>query len=130
MNAKFMTPRLKAVDAGGAGDDRVRPPALFRRRRQPVGVVLELERIDGAQVPVELAPGAGVGEDLDVLLRRDPPMPPALGADVQRLLELLPQIDVPAAVALLPRVGRDLQPFALRRPWLAFLLKPCHHGHR
>jgi hypothetical protein len=54
----------------------------------------------------------------------------ALGAYVERFLELLANVDVPAGVALLPGVGRNFQPFTLRCPWLAFFLKPCHHGHR
>jgi hypothetical protein len=118
------------VELGGARIDAVGLPALLPGRHQPLRIVLEMERVGRAEIAPQLAPGAGVGEQLDVLLRADPPVPAALGTDVECLLELLAQVDVPAAVAFLPRVRRDLQPLALRRPRLAFLLKPCHHGHR
>jgi hypothetical protein len=57
-------------------------------------------------------------------------MAAALRAYIECLLELLSNVDVPAAVALLPGVGRNFQPFTLRGPWLSLLLEPCHHGNR
>jgi len=98
-------------------------------RHEALGVVLELEGIGGAKLGVQLAPGALVGQQLDVLLRRDALVPPALGADAERLLELFAQVEVTATVALLPRVSRDLQAFAIRGARLSFLLEPGHHCH-
>jgi hypothetical protein len=67
--------------------------------------------------------------ELDVLLGGDALVPAALGTDAERLLELLAQVEVAATVALLPRVRRDLQAFAIRGARFPFLLEPGHHCH-
>src|SRR5690348_9831515 len=89
-----------------------------------------MERVGRAEIAPQLAPGAGIGEELDVAFCADAPVAAAFGTDVERLFDFLPQVDVPAAVTLFPRVRRNLQPLALRRPGLPSLPKPCHHGHR
>ena len=120
----------KPIELGGAGVERIAVPGLLPGGLQTVGIVLELERVGRAKPGIQLAPGSRIGQERDVIFGADAAVLAALGTDVERLLELLPDVDVPAAVALLPGVGRNLQPFTLRRPWLAFLLEPCHHGHR
>ena len=92
--------------------------------------MLELQGIGGAQVGEQLLPAALIGEDLDVLLGRDALVLAALGTDVEGPLELLPEVQVAAVLALLPRVRRNLEAFALRGAWLSFLLEPGHYSHR
>jgi hypothetical protein len=104
------------IELGDAGIDRVGIARLGTGLGQPVGVLLEVERVLGSQGGPELPPGPGVGKQLDVLLRREPAVAAALGADVERALELLADVDVAAPVARLPGVLRDLEPLALGRP--------------
>jgi hypothetical protein len=89
--------------------------------------MLEIKGIFRPEGRPELLPGALVGQNVDVLLGRDPPMPATLGADVEGSLELLPDVDVAAIVALLPRIGGDLPSFASRGTRLTFLLEPGHY---
>ena len=72
MKAKFMTPRWSGSPSSlaAAGIDGVGVARLLPGRGQAIGVVLEMQRVGGAEVGVQLAPGALIGEELDVLLRR------------------------------------------------------------
>ena len=117
MNAKFITPRCSGTPSSRPVPVKMASerPDLLLGRHQALRVVLEAERVGGTEVGVQLPPGAFVGQQLDVLLGREPAVVAALRADVQRPLELLPDVDVPAGVALLPRVWRNLEALPDRR---------------
>ncbi len=71
-----------------------------------------------------------ISEQLDVRLGREAAMVPALGTYVQASIEAITNVHMPAFLALLPRVMRDLTTLTLGRPRLAFFFEPGHHRHR
>src|SRR5690606_21286129 len=99
---------------------------LVDGRSGPLGIVLELERVHRTEGVPQLAPAALVREELDVAVGGEPGVEAALRADPERALELLPEHEVVATVALDPGIGRDLAPFADGRAGFSFLPEPGH----
>jgi hypothetical protein len=116
------------VELRGTGVDGVGAPRLLLGRLDPTGVALELQWVQGGEVGPELAPRPFVGQELDVLLRGEAEVIAALGADVERLLELGLEVHVAAVGTLLPGVRRNLQSLTLRRSRLSLFFEPGHHS--
>src|SRR5687768_11743742 len=110
---------MEAIQPCGTGVHCVGLATLGPGSFQAVGIVLEFQGIGRAESGIQLAPGPLIGQKLDIIFGADSAVPTALGTDVECLLELLPDVDMAATVTLLPGVGRNFQPFTLRRPWLA-----------
>jgi hypothetical protein len=122
MNAKFITPRcIQAIELGGTSVDGVGASRLLFGGLDPVGVSLELQRIQRGEVGPELPPRSVVAQELDVLLRSEAEVVAALGTDVQGLLELGLEVHVATVGTLLPGVRRNLQSLTL--PPSAFALR-------
>ncbi len=117
----------KPVELPDAGIDGVRRPRLRDRPVEPFGVRLELERILGAEVAPEFAPGPLIRQQLDVLLRADPAVLAALRTDIEGTLEFVPDVHVTTAVTFLPGIGRNLATLADRSPGLSLFLEPGHY---
>src|SRR5207244_11262656 len=70
-----------------------------------------------------------VNEEVEVFLRGAAAMVPTIRAHIQGPNEPVLDVDMAALVALLPRVGWDLQLDPLRRARFALFLEPGHARH-
>src|SRR5690606_30983945 len=93
---------------------------------QALRVVREAERIDGPHLRIVLLCGAVIQEDVDIVHRADAAMVLAVGTDVEIAYELLAQVRVPAGLALLPCIGRNLEALSPGDTRLLLLPEPGH----
>src|SRR5690606_18188912 len=114
-----------AVDLDPARDQRLVDPCTLCRAPGAVGVALladrEAQRIGRSQVGIPRLKGAGIGQQLDALAGGQSKMVSALGANVERALQLAGVYQVAATGALAPQVvgyaGLLLVRAAGAEPW-------------
>src|SRR6185437_2767746 len=88
------------------------------------------ERIGRPQVDLDLFGRAFIEQERTVVGGANAPVVVAVRAHVHVALELLANIGVPAGLALLPDVRRDLEPLAAGLSCLLLLLVEPSHGRK
>jgi hypothetical protein len=128
MKLKSITPTLSGAPASVpvAVMMASASPAVARAFFQSLLVFRKPERVGRAQLRLGFLGGPLVEKDRDVVTGTYTAVIVAVRADIQIANELLAKVSMPARLALLPRVGRDLELLRARGARLFLLLPPCH----